>query len=405
MRVLLAPHGTRGDVQPMLALARGLRDRSHHVTFVLPDNFVEWVRSHRFEAMGDGVDVEHLLRTHGAKLDSARFQLRYFLDTLIPRQFDALSRAPDADLIVGDGVQFAAASIAESRGVPYAAVGFCPCIVPSGDAPPPMVRTQTLPRWINRAIWTLGRPFTERLIAWLLRKHRRAIGLHHNDAPIENLMGERLIVAADRDLAPMPEEAPERVSATDAWILEENVEIDPTLEAFLAVDPPPVYVGFGSMVAAQAGELAAQAIAAIRSIGGRALVAGGWADLDRFVPAAEDVLVARTVPHQAVLPRVAAVVHHGGAGTTTAAARAGRPQVVLPHILDQFYWGRRVAVLGIGPRALPVPIATADILAERIDTAVNDPRMRSRASALGAAMRNRNGVPRAVEILESLTLT
>src|SRR5215472_3931956 len=103
MRVVLAPHGTRGDVQPMLALAVGLRDRGHHVSFVVPDNFVGWMRSYGFDAMGDGIDVEALLRTHGAKLDSLSFQLRYFVEMLMPRLFDALSRAPDADLIVGDG--------------------------------------------------------------------------------------------------------------------------------------------------------------------------------------------------------------------------------------------------------------------------------------------------------------
>jgi vancomycin aglycone glucosyltransferase len=385
----------------MLALAYSLRTRGHTVSFVLPDNFVDWIRAHGFDATGDGIDVEQLMRSSGAAIDSLPFQLRHFTTVLIPRLFDALSRAPEADLIVGAGVQVAAGSVAEARDVPYATAAFCPCVVPSDAAPPPIIRTQTLPRWMNRAIWTIGRPFTERAIARMLQQQRRALGLRHNDAPLFSLIGDRLVVAADRDLGPLPHDVPEQVVGTDAWIFDEDVEIDPRVAEFLAFGAPPVYVGFGSMVAAHAGELASHAIAAIRAIGGRTIVAAGWAELDRHVADADDVLVVPAVPHHAVLPRVAAVVHHGGAGTTTAAARAGRPQVAVPHVLDQFYWAHRVEVLGIGPRALPVTLVTADVLAERVDAAVNDPRIAARASALGRAMRYRNGASAAAELLES----
>jgi len=95
-------------------------------------------------------------------------------------------------------------------------------------------------------------------------------------------------------------------------------------------------------------------------------------------------------------------VHHGGAGTTTAAARSGRPQVLVPHILDQFYWAHRVAAMGLGPPGVPVSIVTADVLAERIDRAVHDPRIVARASVLGSTIRGRNGVDHGVELLEAL---
>ena len=110
----------------------------------------------------------------------------------------------------------------------------------------------------------------------------------------------------------------------------------------------------------------------------------------------------RAVPHDLVLPRVAAAVHHGGAGTTTAVARAGVPQVVLPHILDQFYWAHRVAELGLGPRALPVSLVTADILAERLHTAIDDPRYAARAAGLAQRIAARNGTAAAVADLEQL---
>ena len=111
------------------------------------------------------------------------------------------------------------------------------------------------------------------------------------------------------------------------------------------------------------------------------------------------------VPHSLIFPRVAAAIHHGGAGTTTAAARAGIPQVVLPHILDQYYWAHRVEVLGLGPPALPVERVTADVLSDRISRAVNDPRIQEQVNRLAPAVAARNGVTTAVEYLEALRLS
>jgi sterol 3beta-glucosyltransferase len=108
------------------------------------------------------------------------------------------------------------------------------------------------------------------------------------------------------------------------------------------------------------------------------------------------------VPHSLIFPRVAVAVHHGGAGTTTAAARAGAPQVLLPHILDQYYWAHRVEALGLGPRALPVELVTADVLRDRISRAISDPLIRECVNRLAPAVAARNGVTTAAEHLEAL---
>jgi UDP:flavonoid glycosyltransferase YjiC (YdhE family) len=120
------------------------------------------------------------------------------------------------------------------------------------------------------------------------------------------------------------------------------------------------------------------------------------------VPAGDDVFTARAVPHELVLPRVAVAVHHGGAGTTTAVARAGVPQVVLPHILDQFYWAHRVQSLFLGPRALPVDLVNADVLTDRLVSALNDPRIDHATAELGRAVAARDGTQAAVDALERL---
>jgi sterol 3beta-glucosyltransferase len=157
-------------------------------------------------------------------------------------------------------------------------------------------------------------------------------------------------------------------------------------------------------VAKRVPALASAAVDAVRAVGRPAIVAGGWAALDRHIAPADDLLLIDAAPHAAVFPRVAAVVHHGGAGTTTAAARAGAPQVLLPHILDQYYWAHRIAQVGLGPRAVPADLATADILADRIDAAINDRAIQTRASAMAPVIASRNGCAAAVTYLERLAL-
>jgi sterol 3beta-glucosyltransferase len=185
-------------------------------------------------------------------------------------------------------------------------------------------------------------------------------------------------------------------------VLNEPGTLDARIEAFLQRGPAPIHIGFGSMVAPRVPELVAQAVAAVRAVGRRAIIAGGWAALEAHIQESDDVLTVGNVPHSLIFPKVAAAVHHGGAGTTTAAARAGVPQIVLPHILDQYYWAHRVEVLGLGPRALPIERLTVDALRDRISHAVNDPLIRDRVNRLAPLVASRNGVIAAVEHLEAL---
>jgi vancomycin aglycone glucosyltransferase len=402
MRVLLAPHGTRGDVQPMLALAVALRARGHAVSFVAPSNFLAWIRERGFAAESNGIDIEAVLASPDADLQSLRWQMRHVRD-LTASLFESVARASEgSELIVGAGVQMAAASIAEWRDVPYATVAFCPCAIPSGAAPPPTLRTQTLPPWINRLLWQLGVPLADLALRGIVNRGRATLGLEPIDSPLAEIIGRSVILAADRDLAPLGADAPQTAVCTDAWILHEPQTPDPRMEAFLNLDPPPIYVGFGSMVANRAPDLWSHAVDAAHAVGRRLILAGGWAGLDRHVTDADEVLAVRAVSHEAVLPRVAVAIHHGGAGTTTAAARAGVPQVILPHILDQYYWAHRVERLGLGPRSLPVELVTADMLTDRIDIALTDARIRDRAAALAPAIAARNGVTAAVDHLERI---
>jgi len=404
MRILLASHGTRGDVQPILALAVALRARGHVVLLTVPGNFVSWVRSYGFDTESDGTDVEALLRSAGSNLQSLSWQMRY-LSHITPLVFDPVARTSEGcELVIGAGLQFAAASVAEWRGVPYAHAVFCPCATPSNAAPPPNVHRQTLPRWFNRLLWKVGGPIADLALRGHINRGRATLGLEVLDSPISQILKGRTMLAADRDLGPLPDDAPNGAVSTDAWVLDEPGTLDARAEAFLQQAPAPIYIGFGSMVAPRAPELVAQAVAAVRAIGRRAVIAGGWASLDRHISEADDVLTVDNVPHSLIFPRAAAAVHHGGAGTTTAAARAGAPQVLLPHILDQYYWAHRVAALGLGPPALLIERVTVELLRDRISRAVNDPLIREQVNRLAPLVGARNGVTAAVEHIEALRL-
>jgi UDP:flavonoid glycosyltransferase YjiC (YdhE family) len=386
----------------MLALAVALRARGHVAVFAVPSNFLEWIRACGFDAASNGVDIEAAMLAPGAKLESLGW-LFGRLKEQTAQMFEPVARASEgADAIVGAGAQLVTSSVAEWRDVPHANIAFCPCAIPTGGTPPPTVRTQMFPPWANRLLWQAGGSLADLGLRGTINRGRSTLGLRPIDSPLTHIAESCVILAADRDLAPLGDDAPPSAVSTDAWIFDEPHTPDPRVEAFLSLDPPPIYVGFGSMVSHHAAELSAHAVDAARAVGRRLMLIGGWAGLDRFVTAADDVLAVRAVSHATVLPRVALAVHHGGAGTTTAAARAGVPQVILPHILDQFYWAHRIERLGLGPRALPADLITADILTARIDAALHDPRIRARAAALGPVIAARNGVVAAVNHIEHL---
>jgi vancomycin aglycone glucosyltransferase len=405
MRILLVSHGTRGDVQPIVALGVALKARGHLVKLVAPANFVTWVRGCGLDMQSDGIDVEALLRSSATGLQSLSWQMRYLSDTT-PLLFEPVARASEGcELIVCAGIQFAAASVAQWRNVPYAHVVFCPCATPNSATPPPNVHTQTLPRWINRLLWQAGGPLADLALRGPINRGRATLGLEALDNPIRQILNGRTILAADPDLGPLPDDAPKGAMTTDAWVLEEPGALDARVEAFLQQGPAPIYIGFGSMIAPRAPELVAQAVAAVRAIGRRAVIAGGWAALEAHIEEADDVITVDNVPHSLIFPKVAAAVHHGGAGTTTAAARAGVPQILLPHILDQYYWAHRVEVLGLGPPALPVDRVTVELLCDRMSRGVNDPFIQERVNRLAPLVRARNGVTAAVEKIEALRLS
>jgi vancomycin aglycone glucosyltransferase len=191
----------------------------------------------------------------------------------------------------------------------------------------------------------------------------------------------RPLLAADPILAPWPTPSDLEVIQTGAWMIRDERSLSADAEAFLMAGEPPIYFGFGSTHAPR--ETSRTMVAAARSIGRRAIVSRGWADLP-LVDDGQDCLFIVEENLLALFPRVAAVVHHGGAGTTTTAARAGIPQVVVPHVYDQHYFAERIEQLGVGAVHAPA-IPTDDSLAAALNR-VLQPSVIDRAKSLASAV-------------------
>ncbi len=356
MRALLSSVGTRGDVQPIFAVALRLRALGHEVRVCTPPNFVAWAESFigagapgapSFEAFPVGVEMRAPKPNTPPPTAEELRRLAATMPDLVADQFAKVGAAAEGcDVILGANAhQYAARSIAEKLGLPYAVALYAPVAIPSSELPPP---PQPGARWELTNAAEHERLWAENARAWNARAlervnaQRAALGLAPIDDVLRHNIGDAPWLATDAALGRPP--GGRAVMQTGAWVLPTTSELPPEVEAFLARGPAPIYAGFGSMPAKpSAGD---DVLAAIRALGRRAIVARGWAGLT--VAPGPDVLVVDDVEHPALFPRTCAVLHHGGAGTTAAAARAGVPQVIAPMFGDQFYWASRVRALGIG---------------------------------------------------------
>lgn len=354
MRALLSVVGTRGDVQPVLALALEVRALGHEVRLAVPPNFVEWATRLQFEARPVGIEMR-APRPGAAGPPNP-------LPDLIGDQFDSIAAAAEGcGVILGANAhQYAARSIAETRGIPYVDALYAPTALPNDE---------------NRRAWN------ERALD-RVNHHRARFGLEPIDDVLTHVVTDRPWLATDPVLDDWPARNDPGMVQTGAWILHDSEPLSPALEAFLDGGEPPVYFGFGSMPVRP--DASRSLIEAARACGRRAIVSAGWGALS-VIDDGSDCLPIDEVNQQALFPRVAAVVHHGGAGTTLTAGRAGIPQLVAPMFSDQPYWGSRVSALGVGA-SLPFSEVTTDAVVKALG-AILTPSVSARAREVAGTIR------------------
>lgn len=350
MRVLLSTYGSRGDVEPMAGLAAELRAQGAEVRVCAPpdEDFARRLAGVGVPLVPVGPSARALTR---AAPPSSSLPQR--AADLIAGQFQAITPAAEGcDVVVATGMLPAAAgalSVAEKVGVPSVSVTFQQLTLPSPRRAPLAYPGRPLPPEVtdNRVLWERDAESVQVLFGEALNGNRVANGLPPVGDVRSYVIGDRPWLATDPVLDPWHETPDLDVVQTGAWIVPDTTPLPADLVAFLESGAPPVYVGFGSMPMHASADVAQVAVDAVRAHGRRVVLARGWADLS-VIDGRDDCFVVGEVNQQALFGRVAAVVHHGGGGTTTTAARAGAAQVIVPQIVDQPYWARRVAELGIG---------------------------------------------------------
>jgi vancomycin aglycone glucosyltransferase len=401
MRVLLSTWGSRGDIEPLAALALRLRELGAEVRVCAPpdEEFTALFARVGLTLIPLGPSTRSVATRLKAPSADDAFRLAA---ELVAARFETLPVAAEGcDVLVATGLMPAGArSVAEMLGIRYVLACFHIFGLPSRHFPPSARPGKQSPHdeTDNRVLWEQDAQRVNALYGEALNGHHAAIGLPPVNNVRDHVITDRPWLAADPVLAPWKDLTNLDIVQTGAWILPDERPLPKELEAFLDAGEPPVYAGFGSMAMRTSKDLARVVIEATRAHGRRVILSRGWADL-ALTDDRDDCLIVGDVNHHALFPRVAAVVHHGGAGTTTTAALAGAPQVVVPQIVDQPHWARRVAELGIGA-AHDGPVSTSESLASALGTALA-PETLARATAVAAQVRTDGATATARRLLES----
>jgi vancomycin aglycone glucosyltransferase len=402
VRVLLSTYGSRGDVEPLVALAVRLQERGAEVRVCAPPDEESALRM--AELGVPLVPFGRSVRAAMAVTSTPATNLPRRAVEHVARYFDTIAAAAEGcDAVVATGVlPVSVRSVTEKLGIQYVYASYEPVTLsspPHRSAPPD--RPSSPDTTDARVLAEMDDQSMNALFGVATNTYRTAIGLPPVDNVRRHVFTDHPWLAADPILAPGQELTHFDVVQTGAWILPDERPLPAKLRAFLDAGSPPVYVGFGSMPMRTSKDIARVAIEAIRAQGYRALISRGWANL---VPVddRDDCFAVGEVNHQALFGRVAAVVHHGGAGTTTAAATTGTPQVVVAQeALDQPYWANRVATLGIGT-AHDSPAPTIESLGAALRTTLAL-KTRARASAVADMIRTDGATVAATLLVDAIS--
>jgi UDP:flavonoid glycosyltransferase YjiC (YdhE family) len=408
--------GSRGDVQPHVALGKGLQAAGMPVRVVTTHDHAELVVSHGLEFWPVEIGMEEIVRGENMRkaletgnpiLSIARMAGEAKKSGLLMAERSLAACEAGGMLLAGISGGFLAQSLSEKTGVPLVLAYNVP-ITPPREFPGALL--PGLGSLFRGALNRLSHRLTLQIAWQAYRPVDRLVRGRLLDLPPATASGPIAVDGGGGSpvlygispsvIRPPADWDATRVHLTGYWFLDPPDGWEPpgALARFLASGSPPVYVGFGSMSSRDPAATAATVLAAIRLAGQRAIVHRGWGGMH-----AEDlphtVFMVDSVPHAWLFPRMAAVVHHGGAGTTAAGLASGVPSIVVPFHGDQPFWGQRVEALGAGPAPIPRKRLNAEGLARAIDTAMTDQAMRARAAEPGARIRAEYGVGRAVALV------
>jgi UDP:flavonoid glycosyltransferase YjiC (YdhE family) len=411
--------GSRGDVEPFVALGIGLAQRGHEVTVATHEPFRPVVeqRGLRFHALPG--DPQQILENpawadwkpsvwrpweHARLLRSS---LAPLFDQVTHAHLEAACRGADAVLPAVMSAS-GAHGVAQELGLPCVGLNYGPHYRTRRFGQPTLFPTLGG----GSLVHLLSYPPADALLGQPLREPlrpaaRRRAGLPAIPSPFRTGDRQRwppfpIVHGFSEAIVPRPDDWPSHLHVAGSWTVSrpDDEPLPDFAQAFLEAGPPPIYVSFGSiMPVGQAAAMSRRLVDVMRRAGERVIFGPGAAGLGRGLES-DDVLVT-DMPHPLLFPRVKAVIHHGGAGTTAVALAAGRPSFVVPWVFDQRFWGARIAAIGAGPKPLYAHQLTDDALLAAIEV-LNRPDVREAAERTGARMRAEDGVGRGAELVERL---
>lgn len=410
MRIVLSTWGTTGDVYPFLALSERLVAQGHDVRVCASSFFQSRFTKVGvdFYAVGTPFDFDHFhefiddLVQIKDPLESAIRIVKYGIMADADEWYqDCLQGMEGFDLAICHSADVPGQEAAIKNRLPWLTVSFCPGFIKTADASP--YPLPNLGPHLNRAAW--------RVAEWLIRKRADPIfnefiasvgGRKRKLVGVESMYSQRLnLVAASPHITPPPSDLPKNHRFTGAWFLDDSdYKIPSALQGFLNSGKRPVIISFGSMGGTREAETARILIEAVELSGQRAVIQAGWGNLQSPEPP-KSICFVEYVPHNILFRQGICVIHHGGAGTTASACRAGVPSIVIPHLADQPYWGGRLFRLGVAPRPLYRCDMTAKKLARRIRLVTLSNSMTDNARALGEKISAEDGLKTATELIET----
>ena len=425
MKIFINTFGTRGDVQPYVALGKVLKEAGHTVTICTASTYESFITEHglNYGYMTDellklvdtDIGREALEETVGlwgtAKTMLKMVKLAKPLNRQMVIDSWEAAKIAEPELVIYHAKALGAVSIAEKFNAPVIMANLQPMIAPTTEFPPIGMPELNIGGWYNKmaykAIEMGYRSYTKdvnevRRDMMGLDDFPKSSGILNsaNGSPIP------MLHAFSQHVIPQPVDWPDYYTVNGYWFLDRDDEWQPSaeLQAFLDAGEAPVYVGFGSMAGKNPQRLTKIVVDALQQAKVRGIIATGWGGLE-VANLPETIFKIDKAPHDWLFERVTAVVHHGGAGTTAAGLQAGRPTIICPFMGDQPFWGKRIANLGVGPIPIPQKKLSVEKLAAALQIVTTDAAMQSNAATLGERIRAEDGVVNAISTIERIVQT
>lgn len=391
MKIAIVVNGTRGDVQPMFALATGLIKNGHKIICCAPPENEELAERYSIPFVAFGPNYKELFKQNaqmkgGATKSPSPAEMKKETENQINLLPELLK---GSDLVLGVGFVLGVHTVADILKVPYRFVIFYPILLGTSNTDP----------FINRLMFGFGKSMTNMVMKSFINKKRASVELQPIKDVWANWMGDHVIVACDKELNAAREGVSFNFTQTGFMLLPSQNGLPENVERFLNSGKPPVYIGFGSNPVSRPEKYSQIFDEISKATNQRLIVSKGWANLQENNTS--DVLYVDEMPFDLLFPRLAAIVYHGGTGTMAAAARAGIPQIAFPFMADQFENRKQIVKLGLGPKACDFKKISADILISSINECVTNERYRKNTLEISTKLQNSNGLELTIELVEN----